>query len=187
MILIVDNTYRKLPSQIREKLFCMGIPCAVTHSDGIDMFLPAGVVIVTEKYILEDVKYMAEMHTPSPVILYDEETDLFDFVYSAYCRYCKESSEGAEHLRIKYDGNGFIFCSKRIHTTKTEKRMLKMLLSVPSWFLPEQISAYCLKDSKADKGIVSVHVCNLNKKTAAATGRAIIDCRRYSGYKICDF
>ena len=88
MVLIADNTERKMRNAARDALLEMGIPCAVAHTDRIeqDSYLPAGVIVVTERYLLDDVEYMSRLHRPSPIVLYNEDIPLPDFALSAYRR-----------------------------------------------------------------------------------------------------
>ncbi len=184
MLLIVDNTSRMMRKKIRETLFAESIPCAVTNTDKIDMYLPAGVIIVTEAYLLPDVKYMADMHAPSPIVVYDEKTDFYEFVHDVYDKYCRDECEGVNNLRCHFVNGELEYRRKSPRLTKTEKRIFKLLLYKKDWVSAEYLSLYCLKKSKPDPKCISVHVCNLNKSLQKTTGQSIVEHRRFCGYKV---
>lgn len=178
MILVVDNTRRKMRKEIRELLRSKGIPCAVSVSDKIDMLLPASCVVVTERYLLEDVKYMVEFHETSPVYLYDTEKSFGDFVLECVNAHVKEAPPNMEFEDKLY------YYGTPIPLTKTELLIARFLSEVPGWHTVENIAAYCLKNGKDGANNVSVHICNINQKCKRLTNVELIDCRRYSGYMI---
>ncbi|MBE6588339.1 MAG: helix-turn-helix domain-containing protein [Ruminococcaceae bacterium] len=184
MILIADNTDRKIRREIREWLFSLSIPCAVADTDRIDAYLPAGAVVVTEKYLLSEVEYMASLHEPSPIELYDESAAFSEFIMDVYDRHCRERCEGMGYRRLSCCDGEFLFFNKSVSMTKTEKRILRMLLFSRDWESGERLSLYCLKKQKPDLKSIAVHICNLNKKMNAACGFDMIEHRRFSGYRI---
>ena len=188
MILICDNTKRKMRDQIRGRLLSEGIPCAVCHTDDIDRHLPAGVIVVTERYIADDVSYMADMHRPrSEIFIFGEDRPIYDFVSESYESTCKKRSLGEGYSHVSATDDGIVFCNRFIPMTKTEKRIVRMLMALPEWQSAEKIALYCLKDAGAEPAQVAVHICNLNKKAILSVGRGIIDCKRYLGYRISEF
>lgn len=187
MILIVDNTHRKMRTEIRDLLLSRCVPCAVTNTDKLDAFLPATVIIVTEKYLYEDVKYLSDMHEYSPIVVYNEKENFKEFVIAVYEEYCKNKYEAKDSRRVIFDEGRYYFCSKELFMTKTEKRIIRALLSKNGWMSAEHISYYCLKGGKEDPKSVAVHICNLNNKVFGVTRHNIISCRRYSGYRINEF
>ena len=187
MILIADNTYRKMRVTIREKLLSECIPCAVANTDRIDAYLPAALIIVTEKYIYKDVKYLSDMHEFSPIVVFDEVGDFTEYVRSVYDTHCRGAFEGERSKRVIFDNGDYYFCSRKLYMTKTEKRILRALLSRDEWISAEHLSYYCLKRGRYDQKSIAVHVCNLNKKVRSVTGHDLILHRRYEGYRINEF
>ena len=187
MILIADNTKRKIRDEIREMLLSEGIPCAVCHTDDIDRHLPAGAVVVTERYIAPDVRYMEEMHRPrTPVFIFDEDRPLYSFVKEVYEEFCRKKADGEGYSHVSVTDKGVIFCNCFIRTTKSELRIIRQLLSMPEWHTAEKITLYCMKNSRSDFGHAAVHISNLNRKARKASGKNLIDCKRYLGYRISE-
>ncbi len=180
MILIVDNTKRKMREKTRADLFNRGIPCVVATTESMDRFLPCDVIIVTERYIFEDAKYIADIYNSSCVILY-EEKDLFDYALNIHNEKCLLKYYGR---MIEYENGMFYFCSSTINFTKTEKRIIACLCCMPDWVSFEVLSAFCLKAAKNSSDSIAVHVCNINSKARKVTGHEIIECRRYCGYRL---
>jgi len=77
MFLIVDNTRRKIRKDIQMKFNERNLPCIISDLDHCDLYMPAAIIIVTEKYLLEPVSYFAKIYDNSPVFLWDEITDFF--------------------------------------------------------------------------------------------------------------
>lgn len=188
MILICDNTKRKMRDEVRDTIISKGIPCAVCHTDDIDKHLPAAIAVATERYIVPDVSYMVDMRSPkTPVFTFGEDRPLENFVLEVYERILKERANGTGYSHIRVTDKGIMFCNCFIKPTKTELRIIRLLLSLPYWHTAEKITLYCMKDRSSDFSRVAVHISNLNRKAKAATGRCIIDCKRYLGYRITEF
>ena len=173
-------------SEIVSSFFKNGIPIAVSDTEHMDIYLPCDRIIVTERYILGDVKYLAAMYGKSEVTLYDESVSLGDFVLQIYNEHLRKRCEGEGHRRVELKGSSFTFFRKSVFLTGTEMRILRMLLYYRDWVSAERISLYCLRGSKADGASVAVHVCNINRKMKAATGFEMVEKKRYSGYKIME-
>lgn len=186
MILIVDNTQRKMRREIREYMLSRSIPCCVCDTDNADLYLPAGAVIVTEAYILSDVRYICGMNGNSPVLLCDDGNDIYKFTDDVFGEYCLKRCNGKDSVRAFFENDRLIFRSKEIYLTKTQKRIVRMLLFADDWQTGEKISAYTLKKGRSDEQSVAVHICNINRNTRAVTGAELIECRRFSGYRITD-
>lgn len=188
MILIVDNTQRKMRNEIREALFYESIPCAVTSSDKMDAFLPAGVILLTEAYLEADVReYLSVMHDSSLVTVLDETCDPIDFAKECYNKFCREKCEPSNDINIEFYGDYLTFNGVVTRLTKTEKRIVNMLLLEDRWVSGEMLSIYCVKDASLmcpDPKRIAVHVCNINKKSRTFLGEELITHRRYSGYRI---
>lgn len=180
MVLIVDNTQRKMRREVKEALFSLCIPCSVTSTEKMDRYFPVGAVIATEKYIFSDVKYMAEIYN-CPAYLYDENEDILSFVLKIYGERYNTSYKS---FMLEFSEEELYVCRKHIRLTDTEKMIFKMLLSAEDWTSKESLALYCLKDPCADKGTISVHISNINKKVKAATGFKLIEFKRFSGYRL---
>lgn len=184
MILIADNTERKMRNITKNALFEMCIPCAVVHTDRIDAYLPSGVIVVTERYLMSDVKYMSEMHRRSPILLYDEKSSLLDFALAAYGEYCMKNTGPGFPLSIGEDS--ISIRGVAIPMTKTQIRIIRMLLISSDWESGERLALYCLKKRRTPNiKSIAVHVCNINNKVKRVIGINLILKRRYSGYALC--
>jgi len=184
MILIVDNTVRKFRVSVREKLHSLCIPCAVSHLDYIDILFPATFCAVTERYLYEDTVFMSRMHSRTPVKVIEESPTFVEEVLEHYNVFHEAMVEKAKERYITFSERGLLYYGKYISLTKTEKRIINLLVDSKDYVIWEKVSGYCLKDPKVSQGTVAVHISNINKKTIAATGREIIECRRYEGYKL---
>lgn len=180
MLLIVDNTQRKIRREVRDALFSLCIPSAVTNTDKMDGYFPVGTVIATEKYIFSDVKYMADIYS-CPAFLYDEKEDLISFALKVFKERYNTSYKS---FMLEFSENELFVCKKHIRLTDTEKMIFKMLLCADDWITRESLAIYCLKDPSSDKSTVSVHISNINKKVKAATGFKLIEFKRFSGYRL---
>ena len=182
MILIVDNTQRKMRKEIKDHLFSRCIPCAVTDTSRMDKYFPCDIIVVTERYILEDVKYMADIYKCPTVILYDEKEDLLSFVLRIYSEICEKQFK--KGFILKFVNENLFFAGMPIRITDTQKMMVKMLSFADGWVTRESLALYCLRDSSSDTSAVSVHISNINKKVKEVTGLKLIEFKRFSGYRI---
>lgn len=184
MVLIVDSTRRKIFSSIREELLDEGIPCAVADVGGAVDLLPCETVLVAEAYLLEDVQYICSIIPGANIELCVDEKRLSDTArFLFYVSFGKFQDVRASVCRSA-DDNSFAIYSKPVYFTKTEKLIITMLLLSSEWKNAECIAAYCKRKGRNDRGSIGVHICNINKKTRAAVGRDIIECRRFMGYRI---
>ncbi len=186
MILIVDNTRRKTISKIKEDLLRDGIPCAVADVEGIMELLPASFVIVSEPHLLLDVQYMCSLNMSTSPVLCEEDDNIAELARSLFDRVAVVYEDPYSPIYRSSENDGYVIYSKTIHFTKTEKLIITMLLLGKGWYTPECIADYCKKESRNAVKSICVHICNINKKTRAAVGRELIECRRYKGYRICD-
>ncbi len=188
MFLIIDNTQRKIRKTFKEEMLKRDIPCVISDLDHADMYLPAALVIVTEKYLLEEVKYVTSFYSDVPVVLWDENIDMIEFALSHFKNIYGIEFENSKinHAVVNY--REVTYCGRPIKLTRSERRILYFLMYNKGWYSSEVIAAYCLKGGRRDKGAVPVHICNLNSKAKRLTPVHIIDCRRFSGYRMkCDF
>ena len=184
MILIVDNTHRKMCAEIRRSLLHDGIPCVVCDVDHCDEYMPIPLTIVTERYIMEDVDYISGFHGNPKAVLYDESVDFEDFVRNSFQSVYGDVYKKSKISRVKTTGDQLLFCGRPIHLTPVEKRILNLLQYAPRWYDRKEIANYCLSKGKNAAPSVNVHVCNMNTKANNIAGENIIECRRYSGYRL---
>lgn len=184
MILIVDNTKRKMRSDIRTLLLEKSVPCAICNTNSIDIFLPSGACIVTEKYLFDTVRYMSSMHGLSPLYLYNGSDDIFEYVSEIAEGLLQRIKEIESEYHLVFDDGDMLFCGRTVVFTKTELRIIRMLLLSEDWQRREKIALYCMKDPLADEKSIAVHICNINKKALKSAGRILIEKRRYCGYRI---
>ena len=182
MILIVDNTHRKMRKEIKDELFSRHIPCAVIDSERMDRYFPCDIVIATERYIFNDVKYIADIYNSSTVVLYDEKEDLLSFVLRIYDDYKAKHYKKTFALELRE--MQLYFYRMPLKLTETESLIVKMLLFADDWITRESLASYCLRSQVPDVGSISVHISNINRKAKAVTGLSLIQYKRFSGYKL---
>lgn len=170
MLLIIDNTKRKLREKLRAAYLKNGIPCALTDMKHAADFLPCAMIQVTERYLYDDAVFLASMYGKIPVTV-SENVEAVGIV-------------SVPHIRMF--PRGVCYCSKNLYLTKTERLIVNMLLLYDADRVPIPLAAlYCMKVPKPAS--LCVHVCNINAKAKRATGIDLIDCRRYSGYCLHKF
>ncbi len=183
MFLIVDNTHRKIREEIKRKLNGVGVPCVIADVNHCDLYMPCALVIVTERYLLEDVKYISMLNGKSPVFLWDE-SDIIEFSAALYKELYDIDIFSSKQGRLVCKGNEILFCGKKLRLTKTEKRIIFFLNYSNGWHDREKLAAYCLKEGKKDKDAIPVHICNINAKAKRLTTNRLIKYKRYIGYSI---
>ena len=186
MILIVDNTRRRIISEIRDSLMDMGIPCAVSGSETCVDLLPSTLAVATEAYIFDDVKYSCSITENVPCVLCADEGALQELSKAAFGDAFLSYCTPVRPIYYSLERNSFFVYSKEIYFTPIEKRIISMLLLDGGWCSGERLLPYCNKSRKVSAQSIGVHVCNINKKTLSAVGIDIISCKRYTGYKIRD-
>ncbi len=184
MFLVVDNTRRKIRKEIQFNFNAMNIPCVIADLDHCAEYMPAALIIVTEKYLLDDVKYLSKMYDDTPVALWDGITDFCSFACKSY-----KDIYGLEVLncskgRLKLQNGKVFFGERRIFLTKTEFKILLYLFYTPGWHHKEHIAKYCLNNGKKDMAAVPVHICNINTKFERLAYTRIILFKRYVGYSM---
>ena len=182
MILIVDNTHRKMRKEIKDELFSRHIPCAVIDSERMDRYFPCDIVIATERYIFNDVKYIADIYNSSTVVLYDEKEDLLSFVLRIYDDY--KAKHYKKNFALEMREMQLYFYRMPLKLTETESLIVKMLLFADEWVTRESLALYCLRDVSADTSAISVHISNINRKAKEITGLKLIKYKRFLGYRI---
>ena len=85
--------------------------------------------------------------------------------------------------RIRFVQDIVCFRGNPLPFTRNEKRIIRFLLaSTGTFFSGDEVAAACLE--RGSGNAVAVHVCNINAKTMHDVRLKMIDCRRYSGYRI---
>ncbi len=186
MILIVDNSERKYIGQTRDAILAKGIPCAASKLvDSLDLLFPARLCIVTERYLLEDVKFMASFHSKKTCIKLIEETkDFVNTVLREYEEFYKEDMERAKKARLSFHNKCLCYCGMFTTLTGSEMRIINLLIALRDYCSWEMIKAYCLKGSKTNQGSVAVHISNINAKVQRMFSEDLIECKRFIGYRL---
>ncbi len=181
LIIVVDDTARRIRYDIRPLLLEMSIPCIVTDSRHFDRFLPCELIIVTEKYLLDDVTYVASMYGKCDTVCIDEYLPMTDEVMKAItARFGSFFEHSRERVTVS-DGNVF-YRGRRLYLTPTEMRILNLFLYSDKTYSPEAVAAFCLADVK--RCSASTHINRINSKARCAVGLPIIVNKRYKGYTL---
>lgn len=103
-------------------------------------------------------------------------------VSCAYLHRFGEDYISARAVGIRFENERVYFRGHYLPLTATEYRIMRLLFhSRGTYFLAEEIAAACLTDSA---GGVAVHVCNINNKARRIALHAVIESKRFSGYRI---
>lgn len=192
MILIIDNTQRKFRTEIRKRLLSDNIPCVVADLSQYDEFLPAPFIVVTERYLLDEVAYLAGMHNQAPICLHEDVRDMYTYIVNAFLERFGDIFGTSKIARVLTKNGEVLFCGKPLYLTKSESRILNMLKYAPTdpvtgekvYYSREQLAAYCMTDGRSAAGAVAVHICNMNQKANKIAGFDIVECKRYLGYRL---
>lgn len=188
MILIVDNTRRKIRKELKDLFFKNCVPCHIVHSDKMTFFMPTHYVMPTEEYLIRDIKYCSDMFSEQEVVEYDESVPLITYCTEILNNtfLCKYKNYRCKNIRI-IDGKIW-FCGKNIRLTKTERRIFNMMLYSNEYYSADIIGAFCLSENARNhEGTIKVHIHNINKKALYLTGHKLIAHRNYKGYKFNRF
>ena len=191
MVLIVDNTRRKFRVPLRERFLAADVPCCVATPEQAVGLLPASIILVTEAYLLADVRYLSELYSPAPVLLHEDTDTLYDYITAEL-----DARLGAFSYhdigRVATREGKTYFYRQILRLTHTEQRILNMLKFAPIvsedekpvYYTAEQLAAFCMTRGVQAVGSIPVHIANINRKTICITGAPIIDNKRYCGYRI---
>ena len=191
MVLIVDNTRRKFRAPLRERLLAADIPCCVATAQQAAELLPVSLVAVTVAFLFEDVRYLSELYTSAPVLLYEDTDTLYAYLVEALADHCGTRAE-RKIGRVTIREREICFYGKRIPLTRSEQRILTMLGYAPMasdtgeavYYTSSQLAAFCMEKGRQAAGSIPVHIANINRKTTRAAGVPMIDNKRYCGYRI---
>lgn len=183
MFIIVDNTHRKVRKEIATEFNKSKLPYILTDLDHADEYMPCALIIVTEKYLYEDMKYISDLNGKTPVVVWDE-SNIVEFAKKAYYEIYGRTIFDFNKNRVYYDGDNVRFCSKRMWLTPTEKKIVCFLMYCDGWHYKEQIAAFCVRKGKKGVNSVPVHICNINQQSRRMTNTNLIYFKRYQGYMI---
>ena len=151
----------------------------MTDLDHFDRFLPAELIIVTEKYLIGDVKYLSDMYGQHTIVTLDGELPMPKEVLDTAKRHFGNTDNIRKSRVTVKDGN-VIFCGKKMFLTATERRILYLFLLSDKRYSDEMVTAFCLDNGKS----AVPHIYNINRKARMLTGLDIIECKRYEGYHL---
>ena len=191
MVLIIDNTRRKFRAPLRARFLDADIPCCVASLEQAVALLPASLVVVTEAYLIEDVRDLSALYCAAPVLLHESTDSLYDFVLEAITAHLGSLSEHDVARVSTREGNTYFF-RQRILLTRTERRILNMLkfapidpaTKAPVYYPAEQLAAFCMPRGAQAVGSIPVHIANINRKTICSVHLPIIENKRFHGYRI---
>ena len=91
-----------------------------------------------------------------------------------------------EKLYIDEEQNCAILLGYIMRLTKTELALLKHMRGIDEFTTASSLVERVLGGKALTEGNIAVHVCNINKKAKAISGRSIIKTCRFKGYKIAE-
>ena len=91
-----------------------------------------------------------------------------------------------EKLYIDEEQNCVILLGYIMRLTKTELALLKHMIRIDGYITSVSLVERVLVGKTLTDGNIAVHVCNINKKSKAISGRSIIKTCRFKGYKIAE-
>lgn len=202
MILIVDEYRRKTARCLRESLWNCGIPSVLTDRDHIERFpeaLCAIAFVGSEEYLntvslrCHRIPLLAINESQSriynkDVLFYDPSlndsyTDfLLSFLKEKYGFLPDEFGTGDVLLK----GDDVLVGYAYLRFTKTERRILALLVMCSGkWVSSDTVRNACFENTgKGETSRISVHICNINKKSSAVCGRNLIRTKRGIGYML---
>ncbi|MDD6094483.1 MAG: hypothetical protein PUC29_01935 [Clostridia bacterium] len=166
---------------MRGHLFERGIPCIVSDTEHFDKYLPCELIIVTEKYLMKDVEYLASMYGRHKIFYLREYAPMTEEITALVYEYF-HGFTNLRKSRVTVSDGSIVFCGKTVLLTKTERRILNMFLFSDKRYTAESIAAYCLNKASPETAISHIH--KINRKASVLTGINLIECKRYEGYKL---
>lgn len=184
MFLIIDNTHRKIRNTLFSKLYALDLPVLLSDLEHADLYMPAALIIVTEKYLLKEAEYISAMYGNSPVVLWEDNCDFLSFAFDKYKEFtgCEITENLSYDLNLR--GRTLYSGERCVKLSRTEKRILCYLIYNQGWNHKDIVAKYCMKNGIKDISSLPVHISNLNNKIKRITGRKFISSKRYVGYCI---
>ncbi len=151
------------PASVLQKVaFVLFAPSAIEYSEGVRRKLPE------ERITLLSGEENAESAVKE--------------VERAYLRRFGVNYSCAREDGIRFDAGRVYYRGHYLPLTASEYRIVRFLVHCrKKYCFSEEIAAACLADPE---GGVTVHICNINSKSRKITLYPLIECRRYSGYRI---
>lgn len=203
MILIVDFEKRTVSAKLFERLVESGVPCIYTDTEKIRKYPSATAVIAfvrTEDMLNRvcvksgKIPVLAINESGSriynnDVLFFDEVThgDSFDFLIS----YLHDKFGFTKNMCYKGDlsvnGSDVRLEEQICKFTATERRIIVLMIYCSEkWVSEDEVVKTCFSHTgKKFSSRVSVHICNINKKSKSAFGIKLIECKRGVGYTLC--
>lgn len=105
------------------------------------------------------------------------------FVYDHYYKQVQPTLFSDPRLYISHNRNDSRLLGYMLELTSSEHRILLLLASFPNCiFSTDEICKLCFGGAKASS--IKVHVCNINKKAKALSGRKLINSYRPQSYSL---
>ncbi len=171
---------------LRDALFTAGIPCALvgpTYGPASIVHKVPFVLFAQSAAVFGEGlrrRLPRECLLSMPDTLQASETALM--IEAAYLRRFSTDYADARADGIRFVSGDVYFRGHFLPLTAAENRILRLLFhSRGTYFCAEEIAAACLADPGSG---VAVHICNINQKARRSALYAVIESRRYSGYRI---
>ena len=91
-----------------------------------------------------------------------------------------------QRFYIDTDNSYAVLLGYIMKLTKSEFAILKHIDEGEGFVSASQLLEGALADKGITLGNIAVHVCNINKKAKAISGRPLIKVRRFKGYRLSD-
>jgi len=197
----VDEDKRKRAYDLSDSFAELGLASIVTDMDHIRKYpeaIAVAVFVPSENYLNKvsvrcgKIPIIAINESGSriynkDVVFYSEnfhgkyDDFIFSFIFEKYGILKGDYSCG--ELRIVDDKVTLGIAYLKL--TKSERRILSMLIVCGGWVSEHSILKACFKNTgKKSSTRVPVHICNINKKTKGISGRPIILTKRGIGYMV---
>lgn len=203
MILIIDDSSKKRKTELRNSLFDAGIPCAVVTSERLKKLEPARVTVAfaenetqlsivsiragsTDYIVINDTgrrMYNTDAYFYDPTV----DGDFRDFIKRRAVEKHGISIDSLAEYPVRMCDGEVYFFNRQVNLTRREEMIVRHLMFAKGeWHSSEEVARFAFDGISGgiDDSSVSVHICNINKKSVQVTGRKIILSKRFCGYKI---
>jgi len=202
MILIADDSKRKRSTELRYKLMSLGLPCIMVDQDHIRKH-PEALLVMTFVSSEDKLNLIAVKCGRIPLLvvnesgsrIYNKDVTFYDdSIYKSYEEFILAYLN--EKLGIVIDdhtygritlGERSVYMGPSSFRLTVCERMILMLVMLchGKWVSEESIRKACFSSSaKRNTTRVSVHICNINKKSKNVFKWPIITCKRGVGYML---
>ncbi len=173
-------------ASVRQNLLLEGIPAVLCGPDreNNSMIEKMPFVYFTKAALVFG-RRLKEKLSPASLIELSEDASPLSLVAAVQNAYRYQSGQDYWEgfaKNIRFFGWDVFYRGSLMGFTQSEYRILRLLFhSRDVYFTAEEIEAACLV---AKLGSASVHICNMNRKARDATGRPIVETKRYKGYRL---